>query len=110
MPLQRDQLSRMTIHGFKSIKSCDISFGKINVLIGSRRFAEGWDNFRASSLTLLRLGQGEGSLIIQMFGRVVRFACVGGNGKRLEKPPAELATLQTAYVFGLKSGYLDTFL
>jgi hypothetical protein len=58
---------------------------------------------------LLRLGQGEGSLIIQMFGRVVRFAGVGGNGKRLEKPPAELAPLQTAYVFGLKSGYLDTF-
>lgn len=82
----------------------------LNVLIGSRRFAEGWDNFRASSLTLLRLGQGEGSLIIQMFGRVVRFAGVGGDGKRLEKPPAILAPLQTAYVFGLKSGYLDTFL
>ena len=28
MPLQKEQLSRMTIHGFKSIKSCDISFGK----------------------------------------------------------------------------------
>jgi hypothetical protein len=82
----------------------------LNVLIGSRRFAEGWDNFRASSLTLLRLGQGEGSLIIQMFGRVVRFAGVNGDGKRLDKPPAELAPLQTAYVFGLKSGYLDTFL
>jgi hypothetical protein len=82
----------------------------LNVLIGSRRFAEGWDNFRASSLTLLRLGQGEGSLIIQMFGRVVRFAGVRGDGKRLDKPPAELAPLQTAYVFGLKSGYLDTFL
>ncbi|MFZ4538135.1 DEAD/DEAH box helicase family protein [Propionivibrio sp.] len=82
----------------------------LNVLIGSRRFAEGWDNFRASSLTLLRLGQGEGSLIIQMFGRVVRFAGVGGNGKRLDKPPAALAPLQTAYVFGLKSGYLNTFL
>lgn len=82
----------------------------LNVLIGSRRFAEGWDNFRASSLTLLRLGQGEGSLIIQMFGRVVRFAGINGDGKRLEKPPAELAPLQTAYVFGLKSGYLDTFL
>ena len=41
----------------------------LNCLIGSRRFAEGWDNYRASSLTLLRLGQGEGSLIIQMFGR-----------------------------------------
>ncbi|MFZ4625666.1 MAG: DEAD/DEAH box helicase family protein, partial [Rhodoferax sp.] len=82
----------------------------LNVLIGSRRFAEGWDNFRASSLTLLRLGQGEGSLIIQMFGRVVRFAGVNGNGKRLERPPPELAPLQTAYVFGLKSGYLDVFL
>lgn len=82
----------------------------LNVLIGSRRFAEGWDNYRASSLTLLRLGQGEGSLIIQMFGRVVRFAGVGGNGKRLDRPPVELAPLQTAYVFGLKSGYLDTFL
>lgn len=82
----------------------------LNVLIGSRRFAEGWDNYRASSLTLLRLGQGEGSLIIQMFGRVVRFAGVGGNGKRLETPPEVLAPLQTAYVFGLKSGYLDTFL
>ena len=35
MPLQGDQLSRMTIRGFKYIKNCDISFGKINVLIGS---------------------------------------------------------------------------
>ena len=35
MPLQGDELSRMTIHGFKSIKNCDISFLKINVLIGS---------------------------------------------------------------------------
>ncbi|GAB2898559.1 DEAD/DEAH box helicase family protein [Uliginosibacterium flavum] len=82
----------------------------LNVLVGSRRFAEGWDNYRASSLTLLRLGQGEGSLIIQMFGRVVRFAGVGGDGKRLEKPADVLAPLQTAYVYGLKSGYLNTFL
>ncbi|HYN78071.1 MAG TPA: DEAD/DEAH box helicase family protein [Lamprocystis sp. (in: g-proteobacteria)] len=82
----------------------------LNVLIGSRRFAEGWDNYRASSLTLLRLGQGEGSLIIQMFGRVVRFAGVRGDGKRLERPPAPLAPLQTAYVYGLKSAYLDAFL
>jgi len=82
----------------------------LNLLIGSRRFAEGWDNFRPASLTLLRLGQGEGSLIIQMFGRVVRFAGVDGDGKRLARPPAVLAPLQTAYVYGLKSGYLDSFL
>jgi hypothetical protein len=82
----------------------------LNVLIGSRRFAEGWDNYRASSLTLLRLGQGVGSLIIQMFGRVVRFAGVDGDGKRLELPPPLLAPLQTAYVYGLQSAYLDVFL
>lgn len=33
--LQKDQLSRMTVEGYKSIKKCDISFRKINVLIGS---------------------------------------------------------------------------
>jgi hypothetical protein len=82
----------------------------INLLIGSRRFAEGWDNYRASSLTLLRLGTGEGSLIVQMFGRVVRFAGQNGNGKRLPEPPSAIKPLQTAYVFGLHSGYLETFL
>ena len=33
--LRTDQLSRITVQGFKSLKNCDISFGKINVLIGS---------------------------------------------------------------------------
>lgn len=56
-------------------------------------FAEGWDNYRAASLTLLRLGQGAGSLIVQMFGRVVRLAGVAGDGKRLADPPAVLAPL-----------------
>ena len=83
---------------------------RVNVLIGSRRFAEGWDNYRASSLTLLRLGQNEGSLIIQMFGRVVRFAGTNGNGKRLRDIKGDLAALQTAFVFGLKSRYLQAFL
>jgi len=82
----------------------------VNLLIGSRRFAEGWDNYRASSLTLLRLGQNEGSLIIQMFGRVVRFAGTNGNGKRLRDIKGDLAALQTAFVFGLKSRYLQAFL
>ena len=88
----------------------DVPGSRLNVLVGSRRFAEGWDNYRASSLTLLRLGQGEGSLIIQMFGRVVRFTGVKGNGKRLENPPKVIAPLQTAYIYGLKSGYLNAFL
>jgi hypothetical protein len=107
LPVEDDALSGSL---FAALDAPADGANGLNVLIGSRRFAEGWDNFRASSLTLLRLGQGEGSLIIQMFGRVVRFAGVGGDGKRLENPPAELAPLQTAYVFGLKSAYLGTFL
>ena len=35
MMLQNGQLSRITIQGYKSIRKCDIEFGKINVLIGS---------------------------------------------------------------------------
>jgi len=77
--------------------------------VGSRRFAEGWDNYRASSMTLLRLGQQEGSLIVQMFGRVIRFAGVQGDGRRLAQAGEDVAPLQTAYIFGLKSKYLEDF-
>lgn len=80
----------------------------INLLIGSRRFSEGWNNYRASTMTLLRLGSGEGPLIIQMFGRVVRFKGTG-NMKRLATP-GKLAPLQTAYVYGLRADYMQKFL
>jgi hypothetical protein len=104
LPVEDDALSASLFEGLSRHNS------PINLLIGSRRFAEGWDNYRASSLTLLRLGQGEGSLIIQMFGRVVRFAGRNGDGRRLRHPPPELKPLQTAYVYGLRSKYLETFL
>ena len=48
--LRDDQLSRITISGFKSIKNCDISFGRINVLIGSN--GAGKSNF-ISAFSLL---------------------------------------------------------
>ena len=51
MALSTDQLSRMTISGFKSIKRCDIKFRKINVLIGSN--GAGKSNF-ISAFTLLQ--------------------------------------------------------
>lgn len=35
MGLTTDQLSRIIMSGFKSIRKCDINFGKVNVLIGS---------------------------------------------------------------------------
>ena len=51
MALAADQLSRITISGFKSIRKCDINFGKINVLIGSN--GAGKSNF-ISAFTLLQ--------------------------------------------------------
>ncbi|MBN9133979.1 MAG: DEAD/DEAH box helicase family protein [Nitrosospira multiformis] len=107
LPVEDDSISGSL---FAALDGTSKTSNSLNVLIGSRRFAEGWDNYRVSSLTLLRLGQGEGSLIIQMFGRVVRFMGTNGDGKRLDTPSPALLPLQTAYVFGLKSDYLDTFL
>lgn len=51
MVLEKDQLSRIIISGFKSIKGCDITFGKINVLIGSN--GAGKSNF-ISAFSLLQ--------------------------------------------------------
>lgn len=82
----------------------------LRILIGSRRFAEGWDSYRPSTLTLLNLGQKEGSLIIQMFGRAVRFRGIANDGKRLAAPGELIQPLQTAYIFGLKADYLTTFI
>lgn len=51
MPLNANQLSRITIQGYKSLKDCDITFGKINVLIGSN--GAGKSNF-ISAFSLLQ--------------------------------------------------------
>jgi predicted ATPase len=51
MHLKQDQLSRITICGYKSIKKCDIAFRKINVLIGSN--GAGKSNF-ISAFSLLQ--------------------------------------------------------
>lgn len=51
MSIKKDQLSRIRIQGFKSIKNCDIELDKINVLIGSN--GAGKSNF-VSAFTMLQ--------------------------------------------------------
>ena len=48
------------------------SGSEINVLIGAKKFIEGWDSWRVSAMGLLNIGKQEGSQIIQLFGRGVR--------------------------------------
>ena len=51
MAVNRNQLSRISIAGYKSIKKCDLNLNKINVLIGSN--GAGKSNF-ISALSLLQ--------------------------------------------------------
>jgi len=58
---------------------------KINLLIGAKKFIEGWDTWRVSSMGLLNIGTGQGPQIIQLFGRGVRLKGKGMSLKRSEE-------------------------
>lgn len=95
-------------------------FGKINqdsstlnLLIGSRKFTEGWSSWRVSTMGLLNMGKGEGSQIIQLFGRGVRLK---GRDFSLRRTPLSqmpkgvgLDKLETLNIFGIKADYMAKF-
>lgn len=96
---------------FTRIKDPD---SPVNVLIGSRKFMEGWDSFRVSSMGLMNIGKGEGAQIIQLFGRGVRLWGKGLSLKRssaLETDDAGLniRLLETLNVFGVRANYMAQF-
>jgi hypothetical protein len=86
---------------------------KLNVLIGSRKFTEGWSSWRVSTMGLLNMGQGEGSQIIQLFGRGVRLKGRGISLKRslpTDRPKgAHMERLETLNIFGVRANYMATF-
>lgn len=92
---------------FDSIKEED---SRINVLIGARKFAEGWDTWRVSSIGLLNIGKGQGPLIIQLFGRGVRLKGKDMSLKRADNPDQILSCLETLKIFGINANYLKAFL
>lgn len=87
----------------------------INVLVGSRKFTEGWNSWRVSSIGLMRMGRSEGTQIIQLFGRGVRLRGYRMSLRRstvlAEKPtsPKGLRLVETLQVFGVKASYMATF-
>jgi superfamily II DNA or RNA helicase len=94
----------------------------INVLVGSRKFSEGWNCFRLSVTGLLNLGSSKGNQIIQIFGRGVRLHGARDDGKRLfpdhvddyytlgDDVEDEIRRLETLTVFSLRRSYLETFI
>ena len=104
-------------------ENLDNETSPINILIGSRKFAEGWNSYRLSVIDLINLGSAKGNLIIQIFGRGVRLRGKGGDGKRRHidhKPDYyllrqrdredDIRRLETLTVFSLKQSYLEHFL
>ena len=92
---------------FSSINS---NSSNINILIGSKKFIEGWNSWRVSNIGLINIGKNEGPQIIQLFGRGVRLKGKNYSLKREENPDYELKILQTLFIFGLNAVYINTFL
>ena len=80
----------------------------INILIGARKFMEGWNSWRVSGMGLLNVGGREGPLVFQLFGRGVRLKGVGMSLKRGGEgnPPPHLALLETMNIFGVKADFV----
>ncbi len=89
----------------------------INVLIGSKKFTEGWSSWRVSTMGLMNVGRGEGAQIIQLFGRGVRLKGYGMSLKRSARasvpeglePPPNVEALETLHIFGIRADYMAQF-
>ena len=90
----------------------------INLLIGSKKFNEGWSSWRVSVMGLMNVGRSEGSEIIQLFGRGVRLKGFSYSLKRsskldatfqVGKLPKAIREIETLNVFGVRAEYMDAF-
>lgn len=86
---------------------------RMSMLVGSRKFTEGWSSWRVSTMGLLNMGRGEGSQIIQLFGRGVRLKGRDMSLKRslpTERPKGSyLEKLEALNIFGVRADYMATF-
>lgn len=86
----------------------------VNLLIGAKKFTEGWSSWRVCSMGLMNVGRSEGSEIIQLFGRGVRLRGYDFSLKRSShlpgiKHPEFVEQLETLNVFGIRSNYMKEF-
>ncbi len=85
----------------------------IEILIGARKFMEGWNSWRVSNMGLLNIGRSEGAQIIQLFGRGVRLRGLGMTLKRSAalngSHPPYVKKLETLNIFALRANYMTKF-
>ncbi len=93
----------------------DRSQSTVNVLVGARKFVEGWSSWRVSTMGLMNIGRTEGAQIIQLFGRGVRLKGLDLCLKRsaalpaMAHRPAHIGLLETLQVFGIQADYMAHF-
>lgn len=86
----------------------------VRMLIGSKKFTEGWSSWRVSTMGLMHVGKSEGSEIIQLFGRGVRLKGHDFGLKRSGhvpgvEHPANIGLLETLNVLGVRADYMQQF-
>ena len=98
---------------FASVKD---SSSPVNLLIGSKKFVEGWDCWRVSTMGLMHVGRSEGTQIIQLFGRGVRLKGYEWSLMRTQSkhyqgpiPPDNIHELETLNVFGIEADFMEKF-
>ncbi len=106
--VEEREFSGSLFHGINDSEST------INILIGSKKFTEGWSSWRVSTMGLMNIGRTEGSEIIQLFGRGVRLKGRDFSLKRSRRivgihAPAEMERLETLNVFGIRADYMRQF-
>jgi hypothetical protein len=111
MVVQADEFNTASL--FRQINSAG---SVVNMLIGSRKFTEGWNSWRVSTMGLINFAQGEGSQAIQLFGRGVRLRGYGHTLKRSNcldnftgVRHSTLPILETLTIFGIKADYMAEF-
>lgn len=93
--------------------SINDSTSSVNLLIGAKKFTEGWSSWRVSTMGLMNVGKSEGSQIIQLFGRGVRLKGKNFSLKRSRSYDSGLESkyqsVETINIFGLKADYMRQF-
>jgi hypothetical protein len=102
-------------------KRIDSEKSSVNFLIGSKKFIEGWNSYRVSSMGLLNIGKKQGTQIVQLFGRGVRLKGYKNLLKRSYaikldpnnnfegNIPEYFTLLETLNIFGLNADYMAVF-
>jgi Type III restriction enzyme, res subunit len=103
-----DQIAEGLFENIKHVSS------KINILIGAKKFIQGWDSWRVTNMGLLNIGRSEGSEIIQLFGRGVRLLGLGRKLRRSsslvrEQHPPGISLLEKLNIFAIRANYMVEF-